>query len=197
MRTALIAIASAAAVIIVVALFVFLRSPGTPAEHATSTPSGLPVSGSVPVTGGFTGGSGTSTPGITVAVRGGGTPIAVRDFLKATTTTEDPQNKGTYYLAGSLGYCLPDGSCPSGAPADDFKVVYYAGPQSFTIALTKEPIGLARTDAEAFLEQSLGVGQDQLCALSYYVGTDVHVNAFYAGKNLGFSFCPGATALPQ
>lgn len=140
MRTALIAIASAVAVMIVVALFVFLRSPGSPSQSASSTPGGgLPVSGSVPVSGGFTGGSSTSSPGITVASRGGGTPIAVRDFLKATTTVEDPQNKGTYYLAGSPGYCLPDGTCPSGAPADNFKIVYYADPQSFTIALTKEP----------------------------------------------------------
>lgn len=181
-RAVLVAIALTVAVLIVVGLFVFLRSPA-PASNATSTPSGgLPVSGSIP--GGSTGvSSATSTPGIAVATRDGSAPLAVRDFIHNATTVQDSANKGIYYLTGSS--------------TEEFVIAYDSSAQFFTIALNREPIGLARTDAQTMLVAALGVPQESLCALKYYVGTDEHTNSFYAGKNLGFSFCPGATALPQ
>jgi hypothetical protein len=134
---------------------------------------------------------------MTVAARGGGTPIVTKSFIANGVTSPDVENPGTYYLAGSPGYCLKDGTCPSGAPESNFIVTYDAPNQFFTIALTKEPLGAARIAAEQFLMSTLGVSQTQLCSINYYIGTVNAVNAIYAGKNLGFSFCPGATVLPE
>jgi hypothetical protein len=36
-----------------------------------------------------------------------------------------------------------------------------------------------------------------MCSLNYYLGTDQGVNPYYAGEELGFSFCSGAVDLPQ
>jgi hypothetical protein len=133
---------------------------------------------------------------MTVAARGAaGSSITINDFINNGTTAADPENRGMYYIAGAPGYCLSDGTCPHGASSSDFIVTYDASKQFFTIALTQEPIKQARLDAQDFLLSTLGVSQNQLCSLNYYLGTTISVNAIYAGTNLGFSFCPGATAL--
>ncbi len=125
-----------------------------------------------------------------------GAGVVVRDFLTNGTTVEDPANKGTYYLAGETGYCYPDGTCVRGAPATDFNIVYFPEDDSFVIALLSEPLGAARVAAEQFMLETLGISEAQLCILNYYVSTDSYVNPQFAGKNLGFSFCEGATRLP-
>jgi len=50
---------------------------------------------------------------------------------------------------------------------------------------------------EQFMLKTLGISQQQLCALNYSVGVTRYVNEQYTAKNLGFSFCPGAVVLPQ
>ncbi len=132
---------------------------------------------------------------ISVALENGNTVMA-NDFIHNGVTKEDPQNTGNYYLAGSIGYCLSDGSCPSGATSTEYHIVYFSQDQSFIISLISEPIGQARIDAEEFLLKTLGLNQQQLCKLKYNVLTTSSVNSEYAGENLGFSFCPGAVALP-
>lgn len=112
-----------------------------------------------------------------------GTTISVNDFIDNKATLKDPSNVGNYYLTGSS--------------ANGYAIGYRASGQFFTIALEKEPIGGTRLMAQNFLLSALGINESQLCSLNYYVGTDVNTNSFYAGKNLGFSFCPGATALPN
>ncbi|MBI3572041.1 hypothetical protein HY091_00700 [Candidatus Kaiserbacteria bacterium] len=185
--------------IIVVGGALYLFS-GTNKNAGTTTNSspGLPAAGS---TGQSSSGSATGpgTPASTLILpeRDTSTSITTNDFIHNGTTIEDPENKGDYYLAGSLGYCLKDGTCPSGAPSNDYHIVYFSKDQSFTIALIKESIGTARLAAEQFLLATLGVSENDLCNLKYYVGTDIYTNSLYAGKNLGFSFCPGATALPK
>ena len=57
-------------------------------------------------------------------------------------------------------------------------------------------VASARESAQRFLETTLGLTQERMCALKYYVGTTQYVNAQYSGKNLGFSYCPGAITLP-
>ncbi|MBU6490888.1 hypothetical protein KGQ25_01895, partial [Patescibacteria group bacterium] len=106
-------------------------------------------------------------------------------------------NPGRYLLAGNLGYCLSNPQQCQAAPSIGFNVYYNSGPQSFTVALTKEPIGQARLAMEQFMLTTLGLTQQQMCSLNYYIGTTYWVNAVYDNKNLGFSFCPGATQLPQ
>ncbi|MEK7079964.1 MAG: hypothetical protein AAB901_01620 [Patescibacteria group bacterium] len=145
------------------------------------------------------GGNATTTPGTTgqmQVVLQNGQQVTAQDVVHNGTTVEDPANPSTYYIAGSSGYCNPDGSCPSGVPSEDFNIVYNATEQTFIIALLKEPLGEARQAAEELLLQKLGIAKTQMCALKYYVGTDAYTNEQYAGMNLGFSFCAGATKLP-
>ncbi len=126
----------------------------------------------------------------------GGT-IVTNDFIHNGVTIPDAANSGRYLLAGNLGYCITDSQkCQAGA-VTNFNVFYDSTAGSFTIALLKEPLGQVRLEAEQFLMQTLGITQEDMCRLNYYVGTTAHVNPYYDSKNLGFSFCPGATVLPQ
>lgn len=137
--------------------------------------------------------TGTNT-GVTVSTQDGS--VVVKDFIHNGVTVQDGANQGNYYLAGNVGYCNADGTCPSGAKSDEYSVVYFSQDKSFIVNLIKEPIGQARLDAEQFLMTQLGLTQSQMCDLKYQVLTTSDVNDLYAGKNLGFSFCPGATKLP-
>lgn len=138
----------------------------------------------------------TAPQTIGIKVVNGGTLIA-KDFLNNGETVADTQNQNNYYLAGPLGYCLPDGSCPSGASTTDFTITYNSKSSYFTIALRKEPLGSVRIEAEQFLLARLGITRQGMCNLNYYVGTTYWVNSIYDKGNLGFSFCPGATKLPN
>ena len=83
----------------------------------------------------------------------------------------------------------------SGADDGPYAITYFANDNSFTITLYKEPLGKSRDDAESELLKKLNITKDEACWLRHAVLTLDRVNTFYAGKNLGFSFCPGATAL--
>ena len=139
--------------------------------------------------------SGTGVSTVTIATQDGNR-VVVKDFIHNGVTAHDTQNPGNYYLVGAVGYCNADGTCPSGAPSDEYNVVYFSQDKSFIVGLIKEPIGLARLDAEQFLMTQLGLTQAQMCNLKYQVLTSSDVNDFYAGENLGFSFCSGAVKLP-
>lgn len=172
------------AVVAVAILIYFLRPPaddlpsgGTTFPTATSTGQG-------------------GVPGATTVPSRSGEPITVNDFIDNGVTEEDPTNAGNYYLAGKNALCELASNCYSGAPADDFTIVYFSNEQAFAIGLTKEPLGEARQHAEQFLIQTLGISQAGLCALNYFITTDTGTNAQFAGQNLGFSFCEGAVRLP-
>lgn len=111
-----------------------------------------------------------------------GSVLVTNDFIHNNSTVEDPSNAGNYYLTGSS--------------TQGFAIGYRTPSQFFTIALEKEPLSQTRKDAENFLLSVLGISQSDLCSLNYYIGTDIQTNSLFAGKNLGFSFCPGATVLP-
>ncbi len=180
-------------------VWVYLLSPA-PRQTTGPLPTGtLPVSNSIPAqSGSFTGTTSATSAAqtITIAERGQA-PVTVPDFIHNGVTLADSANPGRYLLAGDLGYC-PVGGGPCGtASTTDFNIFYDSTGQYFLIALTQEPIGAARLAAQQFLLQTLGITEAQACALTYYLGTTVDVNPVYAGKNLGFSFCPGATVLPQ
>jgi len=122
--------------------------------------------------------------------------VLVKDFLDNGETALDPQSMNVFYLAGSPGYCISPGNCPHGALVTDFNITFNTTSQSFIIVLLAEPLGRIRQDAEQFLQDRLGISEEQLCTLNYYISTVNGINASYAGKNVGFSFCPGATVLP-
>lgn len=175
----------------VVWFFTFAPKQNTP---GTNSPITLPVSGTVP------GGTGVSTSPATEsrtvrALQGG--VITTNDFINNGVTLSDATNKGRYLLAGDLGYCVTaPQKCRAGTQTD-FNVFYDSTNDAFTIGLLKEPLGATRIEVERFLENTLGISASDMCRLNYYVGTTYQVNALYSTKNLGFSFCPGATALPK
>lgn len=177
--------------------FAFSDSPKT--VSTTSSVPELPVGGSItPVVN-----TSASSPSLPkgVAIISFDTPsgatITVSDFIHNNETVPDTANPGSYVLAGDLGYCLADGTCPKGASVTDFSVSYDEKTHFFNIILLAEPLGTSRLNAEQFVESRLGISGQQACSLNYYVGTPYWVNSNYDNKNLGFSFCPGATVLPK
>ncbi|MDD2657854.1 MAG: hypothetical protein PHD04_04335 [Candidatus Pacebacteria bacterium] len=187
------------AVIIIVAgaWFFFSGSSNNESTTPTQTPE-LPLGGSVTPGSIDTGSSGSSVsnPTITFGTPNGGV-VTVKDFIHNGETVSDVENPGSYVLAGSVGYCLANGSCPSGATTTDFNVSYNEKTHFFNIILLAEPLGSVRLEAEQFLASRLGLVDKEVCDLNYFVGTPYWINATYDNKNLGFSFCPGATVLPK
>lgn len=173
------------------ALFTPKAAPQTTQPSVT-----LPTSGSV--TPGMTSSATTSQgiPVITLSIQGGSTVVA-NDFIHNGVTIVDGANSGRYLLAGNLGYCLSDPQKCQAGSAKNFNIFYNNAEQSFTIDLSEEPIGQARLDMEQFMLATLGITEQQMCSLNYYVGVTRYVSEQFAGKNLGFSFCPGATPLPK
>lgn len=112
-----------------------------------------------------------------------GMGVVTKDFIHDPSTMPDPSNAGNYYLTGSS--------------TEGYSIGYRTPAQFFTIILQQEPIGATRIAAENFLLAKLGISKSQMCSLNYYLGTDVHTNSLYAGRSLGFSFCPDAVTLPQ
>ncbi len=125
-----------------------------------------------------------------------GEPIAVKDFIRNGETVTDTVNPGSFVLAGSVGYCLEDGSCPEGANTDNFSITYNNEIQSFNIVLLAEPLRRSREASERFLIERLGLSKEDLCRLNYNLGVPYFVNEQFAGQNLRFSFCKDAIVLP-
>lgn len=172
------------------------KAPPPPPPLSTGT---LPISGSIRPTPSTSSPSATTTqgePAVEITTYGGNIVLA-KDFIHNGTTINDTANSGWYLLAGNLGYCTADPKQCQAAPANNFSVYYDSAVQSFIITLTEEPLGQARSDAEQFLLATLGLTQSQMCSLSYLIGVTKYVSEQYAGKNIGFSFCPGATTLPK
>jgi hypothetical protein len=115
-----------------------------------------------------------------------GKTAQVRDFFQYPTTKQDPSNPSNYHLTGAVGLAQKDTA---------YSIVYSKKDQSFTIGIWKEPVGDIRQQAERDLQEKLGLQEPIMCRLRYTVLIPNDVNAVYIGKNIGFSFCPGATAL--
>lgn len=179
---------AALALVAFVAYVALVPSTPAPSETPDTPDPAFPSSGTA-------GTGGISAQTMSIPLRNG-EEVMVRDFIASDTTAEDPVNPGNYYLAGSNGYCDENGTCFSGAASDMFNIVYFSADRSFVIALIDEPLREARREAEAFLQSALGLSREELCMINYYLSTDTYVNSQYAGMNLGFSFCPGATVLP-
>lgn len=121
---------------------------------------------------------------------GDGATLRVDNFLASPDTYVDPANEGYY----SLGYSVGE---PGAVSPQPFLVMYIAPTQFFIIELLQEPLGEVRSLAEQYTARRLGISPSDLCRLNYTIGTSARVNTTYAGRNLGFSFCPGATVLPE
>lgn len=118
--------------------------------------------------------------------------IQVKDFKGDPVTVQDPVNKG-HYLIGPHPYeGVPD---PTASDNPPYIIEYIDADGSFTISLRAEPISKTRLDVEKFLMQHLGLNESQMCQLKFTISVPNFVNSYYAGTDLGFSFCPGATPL--
>jgi len=185
-------------VVIVVGLlaFVFWFAGSSSQTPSTNTQNvGLPIANSVGNTTTTVTGIATSTPdtGMSVAGAGGGA-VHTNNFITDPTTVKDPINLGYYYLGYHVYEGISDSTATNNPP---YIIMYISATQYFNVALLQEPIGATRTEAEQYLMAHLGISQDQMCKLNYMVSVPDHVNSQFAGKNLGFSFCPGATVLPK
>lgn len=118
-----------------------------------------------------------------------GTTITTKNFLNDPETTADTSNPGSYYIGNSIDPTNPD---TSAAP---YVITYIGGTNFFSVSLLKEPINEVRRQAEQYLMQRLGISERQMCQLRYTMTVPVRVSQIYAGENLGFSFCPGASQL--
>jgi hypothetical protein len=128
-----------------------------------------------------TGGTATSER-VTVPTADGG-ELSVKRFMPEGTTGTTTRG-GDFFLVGEE------------AAGQPYRISYYFPQQSFTVMLLQEPLRDIRNIAEKDLSARLDVSEIDLCRLNYLVVVPGEVNATYAGKNLGFSFCLGATYLP-
>lgn len=109
-----------------------------------------------------------------------GTKIQVKRF--ATSTDANPPTQNVILVGTTY-------------PLSEFLITYTASDKSFNISLFKEPLKEVRERAEKEFLSVLNITEGEACHLKYELGTTYHVNEFYGGKNLGFSFCPGAISL--
>lgn len=164
------------------------QNSAIPVSQNTTSSYTVPPPGATPST--------SSTKNKMALATRAGAAIVVNDFIHNGVTAADIENPGQYYLAGSIGYCIANVGCPSGATSTQFTIVYTASGQVFHIILVAEPLGASRLAAEQFLTAQLGIDKNLLCNLYYYVSVPASVNSLYANTNLGFDFCPGAVQLP-
>lgn len=159
----------------------------TPVDTATPSGTSPGAQTNTGTNGSFSGDSGTDL--FTIDSR----LIRARNFLNDSTTKENSQVPGTYFLGYHKSQGLSDPTADDNAP---YVVQYTEATDSFVIALYKEPIGLVREDMQRDLTDRLGIEESDMCRLKYSVTTPWWANQVYAGRDLRFSFCPGATELP-
>lgn len=180
--------------IIFIGLFILafqLTSPITPPSASTSVapnveqsaiPSGQNVTTFLPI-----------QVATTSVVNTSSGPAQASSFINDPTTYKDPVNPGYYYLDYQANSDAST-TVPNSRP---YMIEYISATQFFNIELLQEPIGSVRQAAEQYLMSRLSLSESQMCQLNYSIGTTNHTNSQYAGKNLGFSFCPGAVTLPK
>ena len=149
----------------------------------------VPTGGGLPVAGQNTNpisGTGIAVPTqqLAVSTLDGGV-VVTNNFLKDPGIVADPVNSGYY----DLGY--------SATNTPPFMITYISSTQYFNIELLQEPIGQVRELAQRYLEQLLGISENDLCRINYTVSAPSSISSIYGGASLGFSFCPGAAILPK
>ena len=179
MKKWLIIIGVVVILIIAVVIAAFALKPAATQPNQANTQTQFPNSGN-------TNTSSSTSQLLSVATLTGGS-VLVKNFENSPTTAKDPTGDGYYYVSGGLY------QNQTHAP---YQIFYDSEHQYFGITLYKEPLGQYRTQAENELMQDLGISQQQMCSLNYDISVGQGINDLYVGQNLGFSFCPGAVALP-
>ncbi|PIT91482.1 hypothetical protein COU17_00655 [Candidatus Kaiserbacteria bacterium CG10_big_fil_rev_8_21_14_0_10_49_17] len=131
-------------------------------------------------------------PGYIDVALSGGQTITAPDFR-----TPENQISSTTQVIGVNNTVItyPPDYLIAGGKEEAYSVIYVGLDRSFTVVLQQEPLAEVRKEAENALLKALGISPDLACALPYLVAVPYEVNAFLYNKNLGFSFCEGATTL--
>ncbi len=82
-------------------------------------------------------------------------------------------------------------------PQHEFDISFNEKDSEFLIVLNQEPLGHARSAAEAYLALKLGVSAKELCGFNVRVAVPYRVNERYSTySSLGVSTCAGSVNLP-
>lgn len=124
-----------------------------------------------------------------------GTKVTVPDFAKDAPSTVIGQAADDIQLD-----LTPYPEYQPGTPftTHEFDVVFNQKSSEFVVTLNQEPLGHARTAAEAFIALKLGVTPKDLCAFTVIITVPYSVNErFGSYGNLGVSACAGSVSLPN
>lgn len=178
-KTVLISVGAIAIVGLFVLAYTLAGSKTSPVSTTQNVPAGEQSQNLPP------GSTNLNTTGSVVEPIVAGTTVQAADFLSDPAVVKDANNPGYY----SVGYQAVDNP--------PYAITYISDTNYFNIALLQEPIGPVRKDAEQYLMAHLGITAEKMCQLDYMVSVPEWVNSQFAGKSLGFSFCPGAVTLPK
>jgi hypothetical protein len=120
--------------------------------------------------------------------------LNVTEFLSDADVAKDLYNTQYYYLGYREAIGMADSTGTENPP---YTITYNSSTDYFNITLLTEPVGKTRAVAEQYLQSKLHIPNDQMCRLKYAVSVPNRVNTVYSSINLGFSYCRGATMLPQ
>lgn len=120
-----------------------------------------------------------------------GTTIDVTPFTANATSTEVGQSSQSVSVPPTQNIDIAG----TNEPLSAYILTYIASDKSFNIGLFKEPLKETRAAAEQEFLAKLKISEGEACRLKYVVVTPFWVSQFYGGRNLGFSFCPGAVQL--
>ena len=113
----------------------------------------------------------------------------VPNFLSGDEVFPDTDNQGYYFIGNTF-----DSSVAEGDPT--FVITFESDTSFFNIALLQEPLRTARLDAEAHLQNVLGLTDEEMCSLNYTLSVPGYINEEYSGADLRFSFCQDSVSLP-
>ncbi len=139
--------------------------------------------------------------GNTVTVNPGNSSTTEKSIQLQTNTDQTVTipdftiSKTSFTIGAHQFYYLTSNQETQGANAQ-FDIIYGTD-SSISIGLLKEPLGQSRLAAEAELRKLIPLSDSELCTLKVTVEVPYQVSQLYPGQNLGLSFCPGATELPQ
>ena len=118
--------------------------------------------------------------------------IPVRTVTGAKVSVRDFRNDPHVEEISDNNYLLRDTDSSSTAM---YEILYAGNDEGIIVALRKEPLRDTRLTAEMALMRHLNVSRERLCDLSISVSVARDVSAFYAGRELGISTCPGSQPL--
>ncbi len=123
-----------------------------------------------------------------------GTKVTVSDFAQQASSTLIGQTPDDIQFD-----LTPYPEYEPGAPLQrhEFDVAFNQKNSEFLVTLNQEPLGHARTAAEAFIALKLGVTPKELCAFTITILVPYEVNEYYGSYgNLGVSSCAASVTLP-